>query len=509
MVTGLPTFVPSSVALRAPRLVILVPPRRWNFHVQNALKFLSNTWGGLGAVVLPLGRGHALDPALRRLLALYDPDYLAPIGVTIADYESVAPGELSLRVDGKVVRKTKRAAMLSDPSFAGQMMNPWMSTTDIENFDARLSVFAGQYDSLRVHTVHPSKQPYLPLSQTPIERKVYTPVGSTGSQLLDLSIHASTGLGDTGNDLPNDLGKTSTYELWRNLFSSSTDHWGGEAVPFTRTSHQLVHISDGYPRRRDLVVVFGSTPRDFALWMLIDRIMGRAVWAPIDKRHKRFLPWLMSELNHEMHGRGDEIVVTSLSQSEEQVRELVNSAWSSRPAIPVPDVQPSVHFVPAESIELDSRLAWKVKDQWDQRLAFPIRSGADEEAEMLIPAPVLHDDALLQKGLHWIVDVSVRDRPVPRRAALRGTPLLAADQNEHETFVRPCRGSISFESRRWDWIPAGPSVAGQVAQPKLRWPSLPSMMTTIVEPRGYRIQLSSAGRRGQIAARLWGGGTNL
>jgi hypothetical protein len=68
------------------------------------------------------------------------------------------------------------------------------------------------------------------------------------------------------------------------------------------------------------------------------------------------------------------------------------------------------------------------------------------------------------------------DHPLPPHRVLTGDALYAQRSNPWETFVRAADGGITYSSHRFDFVPKGASLAGTLAAPRLRWPSLPAVL---------------------------------
>jgi hypothetical protein len=71
-------------ALRAPRVAIVIDDDDiWRDRAALALFSAAQVWGGAGFIVVP--GSTACSPAMRRLVSVYDPDYVVGMGYTLAE----------------------------------------------------------------------------------------------------------------------------------------------------------------------------------------------------------------------------------------------------------------------------------------------------------------------------------------------------------------------------------------------------------------------------------------
>jgi hypothetical protein len=106
----------------------------------------------------------------------------------------------------------------------------------------------------------------------------------------------------------------------------------------------------------------------------------------------------------------------------------------------------------------------------------------------------------------WEVDVEVHPQRMPAGRNLRGRAMLADDEPYPSTVVRSGRDGISFSPMNMLFVPGGATLEQSIARPRLRVPGLRSWIEALAtqDQPDMTVQLSQAGRRAMILARLWG-----
>lgn len=94
---------------------------------------------------------------------------------------------------------------------------------------------------------------------------------------------------------------------------------------------------------------------------------------------------------------------------------------------------------------------------------------------------------------------------MPFGRGLDGHALVPTEYERHETWVRSSRSGITFDSRRYDFVPAGAIGDQRLARPRLQRLDLGSWIDALARQGGWRTEASDAGTRADLLADMWGG----
>lgn len=490
-----------SAALRAPRVAVAVPNDGWQLHARRAIEFFSRVWGGQGNVVVPLGATGEMHPAVFRLLRRFDPDYICNIRVTLGDRATLVK-DFPIVVDDKVLEGPEREKFLDLAASEGPVFfGDGVSDEFVDQLARRLNCFADPDGYRRIHRVHPAESPPEELLEVRVDASQQVLL-ETGDVNLDLALALHQGLPKSAVDHRRLAdGSLAISEASAILARDNSFQVGS---PFEATRHGLAQITSGWGRGRP-VVVLGSAADDMSLAMLWDRLAGSATWIPVTAAHTRWLAALSASLRFRRSaGSGRTLVVTSTTWSSDRCQAFMRKLMATGALRGLSTATDSWEYIDPHQLDCQYRLEWRVQERWDERHALPTLV-TDDGADMATSFPLIapEDSTGISKG--WVVTADCLDRPIHRHNAIRENHLIAADQLPQETFVRASGRGIAFESGRFDFVASGASRAGQLAQPKLRWPSLMQTMQIIAAANNTRIQLSDPGRLGKVTARLWGG----
>lgn len=495
-------FAGLMASLRAPRLAILIPRDHWAFFARRAIEFLSQTWGGAGGVVVPMTESGDVDAAVYRLLQRYDPDYTATLSLSLADVETLRPGWLPLTENGVAVPDADRWQFIHRAEESGpQFVSYAVEDEAVATLAHKLNCFEESGRAPRLHRVHPGRPAYTPLApvQPEPDRQVNL---ESGDELIDLAVGMKAGL----SHRPTSARSIRQRSLTRYQIASflTGDDTYAPPSPMEDTRAGLTWIRSGFMADRRPLVVLGSDASDMALAMLWDRMTGRGIWLPVGHRHTTWHSAIGSSLDL-ARLRGDAaILLTSTSLTEDQCLSRIRRLWGARELIDPSSSSEPWDYVPPTELDLQGRLDLRVDDRWDERFAAPMLVGDDGSFSMATTFPLVapvRSDGLAS----WIVEVQWPEQPLHVHPAISGSDLVAADQSRDETHVRASGIGIAFESGRWDFVQAGASPYGQLAQPKLRWPGLLNTLKTAASASGYDVRPSHAGKVGRTAAGLWRG----
>jgi hypothetical protein len=498
------TFAGLNVALRTPRVAVVFPADSWQVHARRTIEFFSQTWGGSAGVVVPEDAGIA-HAAVIRLLRSYDPDYVTTVGIGLSDAERLWPGRVSLKdADGNPIPAEDRTAFIEKAELAGpRMLDVASDQSAVAGVAKNVNGFEEDGDP-RIISVYPrGDDAQAPLSGVTTDA-VNRVLIQTGDPLLDLAVAMRNGLPTEATDTRRLAdGSITRQEIVAVLMGSGEYQIG---APFRDTGRDLASITIGVPsRRRGPLVVLGGTAHDFALAMLWDRTVGPAIWLPITARHSTWRAEIGVTLDRASEYGRRPLQVTSTSMPAPRCQSLLEKIWQARYVKAKGEKSQPWQVVGPHDVMARSRIELRLRDRWDERFSVPIRVSDDGAAEMVTTFPLLAPEDADSETRSWIVDVAWPQHPIKQHPALSVPTVLADHQNPYETFVRATRLGIAFESGRWDFVHSGASKYGQLAQPKLRWPSLLDTLNTIAQSTGHRVEPSHAGRVAQIAAMVWGG----
>lgn len=526
--------------LRSPRVAIVFrADEDWHDLVRLALYVANQYWGGQGFVLVPHVGGE-VDPLVLRAVAAYDPDYVVRLETTVAQVEALRPGELVCRSsDGDLLEGSERADFIDRHGDA--------EIHDPHGDDARAAVVAacspyrrrfddaGWDESLLVITAAGVGRPLTrvgDIAADPSWPVLATPPDWGGA--IGVAVAARCGIVElpVHGDVPalNDADQR-TVARWLldaptfgDLPYALARHGGGGGAltsvkpssldtGFARTTAGLTTITNRVGRRAPALAMFGDTAVDFAVALIWDRTCGNGWWVPTSLAAATADDRLLSAaalledhvLRRGASGRTLHIASTSVDDEQmaritEQLHGAAETATGRRRAATTVNDGP-VAFPVGETLHL------AVTNQWDDPISVAVRHDEQGGATMVAapPMPLITEDSIAGQGaLCWQVEVSLPPRSLPPGRGIDPQSLIAPDENVHLTWVRNGRHGISYESHRWDFVPAGASPAGQLARPRLRQMGLLDWTRAIVDQQGRSLRLSDAGRRAETLRGLWG-----
>lgn len=503
-------FANVMVSLRAPRATVAIPnDRRWPFFARRAMEFLSRTTGGARGTILPLASGGA-HPAVFRLIRRYDPDHLVPLMASLTDLEEIQPGVQGLTIDDKPVPPKKRWDFIRRAEEHGPHLMHLLSEQQVSDARRQLNTFVEDDGHPRVFGVHPlqTPDPLLGLATEPA-------VGSVNYETDDPRIDLAIGLHRGIAALPTEVRRLTRGDLTRFQVSSAivpTDRSFPAPqlpAPADATVTGLSEITMGFRRDRGPLVVLGRTADDFALALAWGHFAGSVAWLPVTRSHTTWLAHLGTALDAARRYGAAPIQVTSASLSSSRCGELMSAMWAAPLNRGVDDKANPWVYVDPLALDSTARTDLRLEGRWDQRLALPT-SRDDSGAQSMATRFPLTSPVDGSKHGQWIVDAAIVDRtPIVSFPGFPPERLLAPEQDRWETFIRASGTGISFDSGRWDFVAAGASPYGQLAQPQLRWPSLHEMLDCAAHRTGQGIRTSAPGYLGRLVAGLFNGRSAL
>lgn len=524
---GAPGSGSARIGLRAPRVAVRVEARaNWQSMFALALSAVSGLWGGYGFIYLPRGAGR-LHPALARILAAYDPDYLVDALWTHADAEAMEPGWHARHVKGWPADPEESAtalATLADQVVRGglgedvgaSLCSPYLDHNETRYVQV-LSENSHGRGTHRVTEVLGENQPAdfeVPERLDPLlTLALGLRAGYPGKPPLPLG----RGSEDTAERLPN--------EYVRYALSISEDRpWpgrdsDGRTTAWDLTRAGLVQIGKFRPTAQPVAVI-GSAPEDFALAVALDRMYGATTWVPLEWTRDPRLRWPLQEscygLMNAGHSGGRPPIVTSISLSEEDLRAALDAMWPEPiravwgdDSDPQPGDRELPEIVAAEKLDLQEPKHLACAGDYDLTFTSPARADGLGGFQFVLPVPVFTPRSAELRAAQrpfWEVDVEVYPPRMPAGRDLRAHAMLAGDEPYPAAGLRSGRDGISFSPASMLFVPGGATLEQSIAKPRLRVPGLRGWIEALAAQRrpGTTVRLSQAGRRAMILTRLWG-----
>ncbi|WP_280463166.1 hypothetical protein [Nocardia carnea] len=297
---------------------------------------------------------------------------------------------------------------------------------------------------------------------------------------------------DVGN-LPTDFDRTSVGTAWASEINSID--------------------------RPRAVVVLGDEAADAALAMIWDRVYGAGKWIPsewwADGSLRQACLAGLDTFARMVHGEALPLVFTSTSIDLAEVQQIADdfenrlpTVFSSSGARVFED--PEIKVIDSHSLGLSRFNKRHLAAQQNYLSEWSTAVTEDNGTYTMQSLPQLpkfdHPTLSRVEHMNWLVDVTL-----PAHSALVGGcmippgELIADGEDEHLTWYRSSRRSISYEARRYSLIMAGASLEWQLARPKLCFPALDRWAAARGRIHDLTTQPSTPGSHAQILAGLMGG----
>ncbi|MCJ1709202.1 hypothetical protein [Microbacterium sp. VKM Ac-2923] len=526
-------FLPATLALRPPRVAILVPDdEHWRTWASHALAVASEYWGGGGFILVTYSRDTA-EPADRfaEIVRAYDPDHVVTLEMPASDYEALYPGALTVQGARDEAHRIELVNAISGGITENQAQ--WARERVVSWCSPLRAFRLGRQASVRQHELvkqlgRPNREDRyrrgLPLA--PIEARTKVLAGSTawGS---DAALFAAYRVGvagsapdqrpDPGDELLSWLIST-TGDVPRSLLWSSTGEQLSDldrVATLFDASQGLIQVSRGY-LRDSAVVIIGDTGTDFALAVAYDRLVGRGIWLSDAMRDGggfedlvRPAVWsLVAETEHS----GRRVLVTSASRDDAEVNNVVASL--SEYGLPgglrlygrIREHETLVAGAPELG---DAVQALVVAEHVGASVVLPVTQHDDGTRESLtklespIPSDLLYSD--LGKLPYWYVDVSLGHDTAPRARDLPASALLATEGDLlPEVNLRASRDGLSYDASSMGFVGGGTLLPGRIGRPRLRALSIRAWAEGMAEAQGLGVRLSRPGRQAELVQRRLG-----
>ena len=523
---GAPGYGSARIGLRAPRVAVRVETRaNWQSMFGLAMSMASGLWGGYGFIYLSHGTGR-LHPALARILRVYDPDYLVDAVWTHGDVEAMDPGWHARHCRDWPADPEESAARLA-PYFAeefvrdglGEDVGANLCSPFYDHNDSRwMRVLSENSDGRGVHRLA-TVLGGIPLPDFTVpeglDRLLTLALGMRAGYPAKPLLPVGREVEGTDERLP--------HRYVRYALSIRQDRAGLELGSLTTawklTQAGLVQIGKVRPLARPVAVI-GSTAEDFALAVALDRMYGAAIWVPVEWTRDPHLRWPVEEgyrgLLNAARACGHPPIATTISLSEDALTAAVQANWPS-PVLGTWSDSGEVQafggeppeVVAAERLDLQAPKHLACAGDFDLSFPSPTETDGHGGFEFQLPVPVFtprSEELRAAQRPFWEVDVEVYPQRMPAGRNLRGRAMLADNESYPSTVVRSGQDGISFNPMNMLFVPGGATLEQSIARPRLRVPGLRGWIESLAaqDQPGMTVQLSQAGRRAMILARLWG-----
>jgi hypothetical protein len=496
----------------------------------------AQVWGGAGFILVPEAAG-TVSPAVLRAVPFYDPDYVLGLCYAPDETEAIKPRQstdypvkISSNKGDLIAAGQSKAILMASSAYRrdvggevvcpadwvshGLIRSPFLTSRDefpLPQRSAVLAAPAGVGGTLGLALAQRCgfvARPALPFAEPGAQWGAADIAAMAEFSMLGPALGtAPPGLVDFLGGAAGSVRPQDQPPAWAD----------------TEAGLALVQRASTRPRPKCLLVV-GSESADFCLALAWDRMFKHAVWLPeawlTTRPYEQAVRKALFQLTAHSNAGAYELVVTSASMDETQVRTALGPVW---PPMPAPGAARGAPAAAGTSIRFESPATISLRDplylacspeDYDISLALPTindgHGGFGFAAEVPVYAP--GSDAL--RGPlrpFWQVDVEVADAAVPPGRGIPGHVLSAVSGPAGAEWVRSSQAGVSFVAHSMGLVPGSASLRQAVARPRLRYPGMVDWVTEIaraqVPPVG--VETSAAGYRAHILAQLWGGRARL
>jgi hypothetical protein len=526
-------FLPATLALRPPRVAILVPDdENWRTWASHALAVASEYWGGGGFILVTYSRETA-EPADRfaEIVRAYDPDHVVTLEMPASDYEALYPGVLTVQGARDEAHRVELVNAISEgitenqAQWARERVVTWCSPLRAFRLGRRASV---RQHELVKQLGRPNREDRyrrgLPLA--PIEARGTVLAGSATWD-SDAALFAAYRVGvagseadqrpDPGDELLSWLISTTGDVPKSLLWSGTGDHLShpDRVATLFDAGQGLMQVTRGH-LRDGAAVVIGDTGADFALAVAYDRLVGRGIWLSDAMRDGEGFDNLIrpavSSLVDETEHTGRRVSVTSASRDEAEVEAVV--ATLSNYGLPGGLRHNGRNREHETLVAVTPELGDAVQnlvlaEHVGASVVLPVTRHDDGTRESLtklespIPTDLLYSD--LGKLPYWYVDVSLAHDTAPRGRDLPASALLAHEGDVFpEVNLRASRDGLSYDASSMGFVGGGTLLPGRIGRPRLRALSIRAWAEGMAEVQGLGVRLSTPGRQAELVHRRLG-----
>ncbi len=529
-------FVPATIALRPPRVAILMrDDHQWREWAMRSLTIASDYWGGGGFILVPYDPETGV-PASQfiEIVRAYDPDHVVTLEIGMSDLEAWYPGSIQFT---NVEDEGDRLSLISGAHtgvndelgrHAREVVASWCSPLR--------SIRLGRDEAVRQRETMTqlgragrSDRYQRGLPVAPVGTDV-SRIAASAEWRSDAGISSAARVGvanaepferpepqsDVLHWLIARTSDTPTSLIWSNASQPPESSLGLES--WFRDEQGLIQVSRSYLRDGAAVVV-GDTGTDFALALAYDRILGRGIWLTPAmladdvefKLRVRPAVWtLISDLEHSasrlavsstsLTSRQLDIVSERLQESDFDVQiagKRVQRAHDSETV--------QVRFAEVDQGYLD----YVVNDHIGTSVVIPMSMREDGSHDAMtgldtpVPTELLYPEASANVP-YWYVDVSLARDNSPRGRDLPASALAIEEGAFQQVNVRASKEGITFNPSSMGFVPSGALLRSRLGRPRLRSLSVRAWVEAMAELDGLGVRLSTPGRHAELVRRRLG-----
>jgi hypothetical protein len=504
--------VGAALTVRPPRVAVLVPLLDWDWRslFESALATQCGLWGGEGNIVLPWDEGQVNDPVFWKMLRCHDPDILAAYVPSLGELVLIDEASYNAKVEGINASLATLGGISEDQRREYLDNRLAEETTELDlggSFELvrkRLSVLDADADlPVGWFSLQGMREPKYPFTDM---KSLGTPVEVVEDPVCGLGETARLLLGAHVGRLPPWIRRwledeqcvnqrdVSRLSAWLPLVSGRLRE-RSQIFPWDFSRRGVAWYSFS-GRERQVVMVVGDEPMDFALFYLLLRVNQQAFWLPREGIREDYLAeYNQSVLSNVVQAAGQlgaqEILVTSVSAGDwrdQLARELQTKVGND-----------GMRFCPVEPAQVlpsqPSRLLEKDAQGYWGELMLDL-TGNSQSLATPLPRHVRSADPF---ALRWITDVCLNGW-TPISHSRLGPQILKAPH----TSVRLAATGPAYLCPLHTGF-GGESLESLTTRPTLARLDLVEQIQRVISADGWRAKASDKGTYAEQTALLFRG----
>lgn len=528
-------FISASVALRPPRVAILVADdEHWRDWVMTALTIASGYWGGGGWILVPFDmKSSRPAPQFAEIVRAYDPDHVVSIDLSWHLFEEWYPGHI--RLDGvaddaerrRIIANHHQHATVRESDEARKEVVSWcspMRTVRLRHDPSRqreqvIKLRASDPNARIKRGFAPSPSPSDPLqARLAASADWRSDFGLMAAMRVGVA-QSESSVGARPEPTADDLGWLirSVDDAPISLIWNSTTIETKASVGLEKWFHAdqgLIQVSNGYIEDRAAVII-GETATDFALAIAYDRLIGNGVWLPrtlVDddtfRAQVQGATWMLAT---DLEGDASHMSVSSASEATSYLDEV--ASWIAQ--APLPQGLSIGRDRGEETVRVGPPIVdggyveYVVDEHVGAPMSIPVRTTEDGSTESLsgleTPAPSQLIYTLASGWVpYWYVDVSLSGGKTPRGLDIPAHSLAVEEGPIPSVNLRASRASVTIDPHSMGLVMAGSFLPGRIGRPRLRGLSMMAWVEAMAKPEGLGVRLSQPGRQAELIRRRLG-----
>lgn len=498
------------LAVRPPRIAVGVPSIEgisWQRQFEAALAAQTRVWGGIGNLVFPLTPDFTEKEVFWQLADRFDADAFVTFTPTVGDMETIDPKwfgerEAALRAHGTLASESLEAVEdFLERDRELPLVEPSEPTNDQRRQIAlRLAPFRS--DEGADFTWLTSNAPGWPLVDAAAFASSPQRITASMTRLGPvLRLLLTTELGRPTPSLVQALRDEGTaverrqldtpFEVMQAIFRSYSEH--ELTHPWEISHHGLAEYRRGRYRQAPVVLVTGDSAWDFAFFYAVRRLSSLAFWLPSAlRRNQTYLYFLFRAIERWARRNANEVLVATTSARVSFRDEAATLLRAELRGVS------SVQTASWREVLPDEPNRWYERDNFGVPLQIvPMEGPATTEMPTPLPRQVETRDPSVMR---WVTEVEVEGWAPVRHPAV-GDAILDAHRSE---FQRATRAGAAYFCPA-TFFAAGSSLETIVVRPHLRPLPLIDQLREILEPGGWRLELSDKGIWAAETVALFGG----